>query len=158
METIRSCHTLRNTLQIVVILLPPLTKYFSALNYENGGYLDKAECMILRDHHHRKLTCLCITLVANIIRSYRKSVSCSDYIFFNQVIRLFILRRLLMISFVRSASLPTISLFPQICTTYIGETWKRFVGQEHITKVLNQIDDNISIYIVPSKTSRNSPI
>jgi hypothetical protein len=33
-ETIRSCHTLRNTLQIVVMLLSPLTKYFSAMSNE----------------------------------------------------------------------------------------------------------------------------
>jgi hypothetical protein len=70
LETIRSCHTLRNTLQIVVILLPILTKYFSALHNESGGYMDKTDRMILRNHLHSKFTYLCNTLVANIINSY----------------------------------------------------------------------------------------
>jgi len=111
-ETIQSCHTLRNTLQIVTISLPPSTKYFTALNNECGGYRDKTERVILRDHLHSKLTCLCMSLGANIISTYRKSVKCSDFIFSSQVIRLFILRSPLIISFVRSASLPTISVFP----------------------------------------------
>lgn len=74
--------------------------------------MDKTKRMILRDHLHSKLTWLCITLVANIISSYRKSVKRSDYIFSSQVIRFFILRSPLIVSFVRSANPPTISLFP----------------------------------------------
>jgi len=112
LETIRTCHTSRNTLQIVVILLLPLTKYFSALNNENGGYMYKTDRTILRDHLHSKLTWLCITLVANIISGYRKSAKCSDYIFFKSGNEIIHSQKSSRISFVRSANLTTISVFP----------------------------------------------
>ena len=55
----------------MAVLLPPLTKYFSALSNENWGHMDKTERMILRGYLHNKVKWLCITLVAIIISSYR---------------------------------------------------------------------------------------